>query len=379
MGFIELFFRGKKELNSEDIDRFISQKIEENTKLDYKDIRAYHNADDLATHISSFANSEGGLIILGISQDEIEDEKGKITKVYPKEPTWGEVSLDKESMENKLITRIKPPITNLLIKPVRNEKDEVIFLIDIPKSDFAPHMAPDHKYHKRINFRIHAMDHYEVANLFKINWTMKEKLIEEIYEPLSSILERHAEQLLNYSYLSGNEIKQILAKTYYKIQMPWELLDRIYVYVDQIDDLIKKSYHARRATINIVNKNVLEYLKEKYHLLNKGAIVFDHAKVISKSEKSAVDFDVHLIYRLLLNEQKVKTFLNREYWRHAYEKVSVHYFSEAYNINLDEFDEIIWEKCLKEASENTEIIAMKKSADFLYEEAYNIIEEITRQ
>lgn len=378
MGFIELFFEGKKELNSEDIDHFISQKIEENTNLDYKDIRAYHNTDDLATHISSFANSEGGLIVLGVSQDEIRDEKGKIVKIYPKEITWGEFSLDKESLENKLIIRIKPPLANLVIKPVRNEKDEVIFLIDIPKSDFAPHMAADHRYHKRMNFRARAMEHHEVANLFKVNWVMKEKLIEKIYEPLSAILEKHAKQLMEYSCPSSHEVKQILAKTYYKIQMRWELLERVHIYIERIDDLFRKAYHARKAVINIVNKNILEYLKEKHDLVDKGDVVFDYVRIISKSEKSVLDFDVHLIYRLLLSGQKLRNFLERVYWRNVYEKVSVSYFSKYYDINLDEFDESIWQKCLGDEPKNADIIAMKESADYIYDEAYNIIEEITQ-
>jgi len=44
MGFIERFFDGKKELNSEDIERFISRRIEESINLDYKDIRAYDDS-----------------------------------------------------------------------------------------------------------------------------------------------------------------------------------------------------------------------------------------------------------------------------------------------------------------------------------------------
>ena len=378
MGFIERFFDGKKELNSEDIERFISRSIEESINLDYKDIRAYDDSDDLAKHISSFANSEGGLIILGVSQNKIEDEKGNVIKIYPKEITWGEVSLDKESLENRLITRIKPPITELVIKPVRNDENKVVFLIDIPKSNFAPHMAADHRYHKRINFRIHAIEHYEVANLFKVNWIMKEKLVEKIYEPLSEVLEKHAKELNGYSCPFSHEVKQILSKTYYQIQMPWELLERIDVYIELLGELVRKDHHARKAAINIASKNILEYLKEKYDLVDKGDIVFDYVKIISEKDQHEVNFDVHLLCQLLLRRRKLKGFLELEYWRYTFEKVTISYFSKIYDIDLDEFDGFIWQKCLEEASKNTEIIAMRESADYLYEEAYNIIEEITQ-
>ena len=144
MGFVELFFKDRKEITAEDIESFISQQIEENMNLDYKDIKLYNNPDKLANHIASFANSEGGLIILGVSEKKIKDEKGKTTNIYPKEITWGETSLPKETLENKIKVRIKPQIDGLLIKPIR-KKEKVIFLIDIPKSNSSPHMSPDHK------------------------------------------------------------------------------------------------------------------------------------------------------------------------------------------------------------------------------------------
>jgi len=373
MVFIELFFKGKKEIKPEDINLFISQKIEENTKLDYKDIRAYHNADHLTTHVSSFANSEGGLIILGVSQDEIR-ENARTIKIFPKEVTWGEASLDKESLENKLVTKITPPISGVTIRPVRNENNKVIFLIDIPKSNFAPHMASDYRYHKRINFRIRRMEHYEVSNLFRINWTMKEKLVEKIYEPLSSVLEKHTKRLEEYSCPFTHDFDEILSRTYYKIQMPSELLEKIDHYVDQIKDLDKKEYYTKRAMNAIVNKNVSKYLKKECSpLMNELNLVF---RVFSES--SSVELSQHDIYKLLLTNKKVKTYLNTVYFRQVYEKIQIQAtaFGDQF-LNLDEFDEHIWEKCLKEASEDARVTQLRKSAETLYEEAWDLIEDIT--
>ena len=374
MGFIERFFKDKKEIKPEDIEFFVSQKIEEHMNLDYKDIKAYQDADDLANHVSSFANSDGGLIVLGVSQNEIKDENGKTTKIYPKKATWGKVSLDKESLEQKLMTRIKPPINGLVIKPIRNEKDEVIFLIDIPKSGLAPHMSFDNKYHSRTNFGTRAMEHYEVANLFRINWTMKDKLIEKIYEPLSSVLEKHTKQLVKYSCPYSHDFEEILSKTYYKMQMPFELLEKIDYYIDRIKDLDKKEHYARRAIDNIVKKIVLQYLEKEYHpSKDKQKLDF---KAISK--ESQVELHQQEIYKLLLTNQKIQTYFNRVYYRHVYKKIRITYSNEAHHVNLDEFDERIWKECLKEASENTEIIQMKENAEALLEEAWNLIEAIMR-
>ena len=378
MGFIEQFFKGKKEIKPEDIESFISQKIEENPNLDYKDIRAYYDVDKLAVHVASFANSGGGLLILGMSQDEINDEKGRIIKIYPKEVTWGEVSLSKETLENKVTSKIKPPIANLVIKPVRNEKHEVIFLIDIPKSDFGPHMSPDHRYNSRTNFGTRAMEHYEVANMFKINWTLKEKLIEKIYEPLSSVFEKHAKQLSGYSYPSSGEVQAILSRTFYKIQMPFDLLEEIEYYIDQIEELRKKVYFARKAMIDIASKNILAYLRGKYGISGTEVIDFGLVKIFSKSKHFEVNFDAFLIYKLLLKNQKVQTYMDREYWRNVYETVSILYGSTTYDVNLNEFDELVWKKCLKEASKNADIRNMKRSVETIENEAWYLMEKITQ-
>lgn len=375
MGFIKQFFKNKKEIKPEDIESFIAQKIEENQKLDYKDIKAYHEIDKLSHHVASFANSAGGLIILGVSQDELKDKKGKNIKICPKKITWGEMALDKETLENKLLSRIQPPISNLVIKPVRNEKHEVIFLIDVPKSDSAPHMSPDHRYNTRTNFRKRAMEHYEVANMFKTNWTLTEKLIEKIYEPLSEILEKHTKELKAFNCPSSHDFEQVLSKTYYKIQMSFELLENIDVYIERIEDLNKKEHYARIAIKNILNVNVLEYLKKEYTPSNNE---FNFELKVVSSMKHHIDLHPQTIFQLILSNQEIRTYLNKVHWRDTFEKISIIYSNEPYDRNLDEFDELVWKKCLKEASKNTAIQDMRESVKSLISEAGYLLEKITQ-
>lgn len=396
MEFIELYFGGKKDIRSQDLESFKSQKIEENINLDYKDIRAYDNPDELSKDVSSFANSEGGLIFLGMSQDEIK-KNGKIVKIYPKEVTWGEASLGKESLESRLLSRIRPPVSRLVIRPVRNEKSQVVFLIDIPRSELAPHMAPDHRYHTRTNFGTRILEHHEVSNLFRINWTMKEKLVEKIYDPLSAVLEKHAKSLEEYSYPWGipMDVDEILSRTYYRVQMPIELLERIDYYLAQLADLRKKSDSAQRAIWMMVNRTTAQLLKSirsphqieptpefaEYPISDRG-LTFEFRVSSEKSSLTLHQIDIHTI---IMKDKGILAYLKETYPLHHYHQVTiepmvrgVRHGIEVRSLDIEEFNEHIWKTYLKKANKNTQIIQMREKSRALYEEAWSLIERITR-
>jgi len=168
VGFIETFFRkNPDEVTKDDIETLISRKIEENLNLDYKEIRKYFDMDGIAKHVSAFANSAGGLLILGVSEKQEKNEKGNDVKVFPEVITWGDETLTKEKLEDTLTAKIQPRIDGLRIQPVRqgNGSRRVIFVIDFPQSDNPPHMA-NYRYYKRLNFKTVPMEHYEVSDFF---------------------------------------------------------------------------------------------------------------------------------------------------------------------------------------------------------------------
>src|SRR2546425_9963710 len=148
------------------LEEFVKQGIEENLNLDYKDIRASDNPDKLAQTVCAFANSEGGLLVLGVVEQRDTDEKGNVVKVRPGKVTWAPKSVTKEAVESRLIVRIHRWIQGLRIYPVRNQKDEAIFLIDVPQSPSPPHQASDQRYYLRYNFQNLPMDHHQVEALF---------------------------------------------------------------------------------------------------------------------------------------------------------------------------------------------------------------------
>ncbi len=133
--------------------------------LDYKAIPpdGAINYDKLSKAVSGFADSAGGLLILGVAED-----KSVPNRIYPGEITWGPTNVTRETLEHRLDARLAPRVQLLRIIPVRNhETGKSVFLIDVPQSESPPHMAiPYHAYYKRLNFETVPMEHYEVADLF---------------------------------------------------------------------------------------------------------------------------------------------------------------------------------------------------------------------
>ena len=155
-------FFNKDNYTLEDIESLIKNEVEESLYLDYKEARALSKTDkarlDITKDVSSFANSDGGIIVYGVS------EQG----AKPKEVTPIDGSeFAKEWLEN-IIQQIQPRIDGIKIFPIRIEGDieRSIYVVQIPRSANAPHMAKDNRYYKRINFQSLPMEDYEIKDTY---------------------------------------------------------------------------------------------------------------------------------------------------------------------------------------------------------------------
>lgn len=147
------------------LESLIANKVEEDTHLDYKASAALYKprGDDLykeiTKDISSFANSDGGILIYGIVEDrEHRHLPGKIDAVdrtrVPRE--WLE-----QVIQNKISPRLEVDIQPVI---VTDDPNEVVYVIVIPKGSTA-YQASDKRYYKRSNSISMPMDDYEVKDV----------------------------------------------------------------------------------------------------------------------------------------------------------------------------------------------------------------------
>lgn len=147
------------------LQNFIRSEIEESLTLEYKAAEALDRNEtkkkEITKDVSAMANSAGGLIIYGISENSREDKRHLPEKITPVNRT----NYPREWVE-QIIQAIRPRIDGILIHAVNLNSGEtdVAYVIEIPQSNTA-HQASDHRYYKRFNFQAVPMEDYEIRDV----------------------------------------------------------------------------------------------------------------------------------------------------------------------------------------------------------------------
>lgn len=145
------------------LDYLIRSEAEESIHIEFKAGEALGSTDnkkkEISKDVSGMANSDGGIIIYGLAE---RDHKAS-----------GYAFIDgnkfsKEWLEQVINSKIKRRIPELTIDVVRvqNKISQSVYIVRIPRSNEAPHMASDGRYYKRFNFESVQMAEYEVRDLF---------------------------------------------------------------------------------------------------------------------------------------------------------------------------------------------------------------------
>jgi len=189
------------DLNEIKIKELIDNEVEEDLHLDYKACDALKKTDEkrneISKDVSSFANSDGGLIIYGVVE--------KDNKPFKIDNGFNPSEISKEWIDQVINSKISPKIENVRIIPINLSKSSnLIYVIDIPKSNRCPHQSSDKRFYKRSNSRSVPMEEYEIRELYYRNIISQSEfrklqahVRDDIYKPLFSQLRKLKDKILS--------------------------------------------------------------------------------------------------------------------------------------------------------------------------------------
>jgi predicted HTH transcriptional regulator len=178
---------------------FVAGKIQESNALDYKDSRSLGKQSlermELCKDVSAFANSGGGTIIYGITENK--HEPVGIDQGVDK------TAITKEWIEDVLTSNIRPKIEELDIAmvplPSKGTNQVVVVLRMGQATALAPHQNEmDNKYYRRHNFKSEPMKDYEVRDAMRRSIAFGRKfglawnILVEVRRLRAAAAERHA-------------------------------------------------------------------------------------------------------------------------------------------------------------------------------------------
>src|ERR1700710_321372 len=147
----------------DDIDRLISDGVEESLNLDYKAspalARESKQTDELCKDVSAFANSAGGQLVYGIEEDRA------TRKPTPNDTGVMDSKITREWIEQIINSKIQPRISGVRTVQIDNKKGGSIFVVNVPASQTGPHQSPDKRYYKRFDLQSVPMEDYEIRDV----------------------------------------------------------------------------------------------------------------------------------------------------------------------------------------------------------------------
>ena len=174
-----VFAKTVAELTFEDIQALVNNEEPESVTLEYKrEIDASPGGKkELAKDVSAMANSQGGLLVIGLDEEQ---HRPKMPNTFV-----GRMLVNhkvEEWLDQVLNSNIQQR-TNVHIRPIAvpDRPDECVVVIHVPPSPRVPHMVTangDNRYYKRHNFQTLPAEEYEVRDMFERSRTMRQEVQE---------------------------------------------------------------------------------------------------------------------------------------------------------------------------------------------------------
>jgi len=165
-----------------DIDSLITNEVSESRTLEYKE-KLPGNSDDekkeFLKDVSAFANTSGGDIIYGISEQR--DVNGKTTGLPDQAKGLSGINADeqKRRLDSILQDGLDPRIPGILIEVIDGFTDGSIIIIRVPKSWNSPHMVVFKKwsrFYARNSAAVYQLDVAEIRSTFIASESIAERI-----------------------------------------------------------------------------------------------------------------------------------------------------------------------------------------------------------
>lgn len=252
-------FFEKEEFTQADIETIVRNQFEENIHLEFKRGDALKKSDgaktEIAKDISSFANSDGGVLIYGIA------EKDNVASAII--PVDGN-EFSREWLEQVIRAHVQQSINDLRIIPIQlnNDLRQTVFIVKIPVSYQAPHMASDGRFYRRHNFMAVRMEEYEVRELYNRKTKTELELI-ELQPILGGFLTMESKYDFYTTLRIINTSKAIEERYKLEIRLPSQFLHGVSAMFRDHPHYIDQGY----AVFTIPNKSPLFQGEEVQHTL----------------------------------------------------------------------------------------------------------------
>lgn len=167
-----------EEITIEDIKNLKESSVAEGKTIEYKekvDIKTVGGKKEFLGDVSSFANTIGGDLIIGIKEKKRIKTPDKIIGVSIKDE---DIEVEKSRLENIIQMGIQPKI-QFSIRSIKLENQNKIIIIRIYKSWIGPHRViyrGHDKFYARNSTGKYQMDIWELRTAFNLSETLIEKI-----------------------------------------------------------------------------------------------------------------------------------------------------------------------------------------------------------
>ena len=186
--------------SEEDLLELIRNRETESFRLEFKACGALDKSPlcriNLSKDVSAFANAAGGTLIYGIVEDKKTHEAKSIDEGY--DPSF----ITKDWIEQVIHSTIERRIEGISLNRISldlSQPGRVAYVIYVPKSNRAPHMAKDNRFYKRFETRCVRMEEYEVRESYRRETYPSREIVcawrDAVINPLIDFLQ-HEEDLI---------------------------------------------------------------------------------------------------------------------------------------------------------------------------------------